>query len=274
MKYIYHNTDIERFNILKACYDSKLVDEMSDSPVLFDFEMYEKISNYYTIFEKILQHEQLLLKEKEKEEIEFNKIYDKAKLFVNHYFKALYMAIERNEMPINTAEYYGLVYPFKIPNPKNFEDFINLANKLFDNDTKRINAGGKYFTNPSIGSVKVWYEKFHEQWENRIYKAKIKKPEIENIANIRKETDNLIENIFTFLYNAYTEIEASNICEVLAPFNFIVDDSVENVETKTVENSNIIETDKQNSKTQKTKSNNIIGKSSNQLKFDLFAACF
>ncbi|MDD2634397.1 MAG: hypothetical protein PHW82_02740 [Bacteroidales bacterium] len=194
---MFQNTDNEKYTILKNCSEMILSDDEL-SPV-FDEEIRLKIDKYFDVFDKIKVYDNYLYEERQKEKKEFLNLFEKASLFVRHYYISMSMAIERGELPVNTADFYGLKYPFKIPVFKSDVHLIKTAQKLFDDDLQRTSVGGKYFTNPSIGAVKVWVEKFVEAVEHKNNKYNIKRGEVENIDKIRKETDELLQDIFDAL---------------------------------------------------------------------------
>jgi len=205
LKFVFFNTDSERFEILKCCHEQMLRQE--DGCLCFTEEQILKVEKNYDIFEKIKNFNDFINKEKEKQQKEFVDLYEKSRLYFIHYYQVLYMAIERGELPETIADYYKLPFPFSIPNPKTPEQLIAMSEHLFECDGIRIANGGKYFANPNIGSVKVWIEKFIEKYREKTNKYNVKKAEIENIENIRKETDELIFDIFEILSNTTSYLE-------------------------------------------------------------------
>ncbi len=191
---IFANTDIERYTILKKCDD--LI--FSDPEMLseFDDQLLHRASKYCEIFDKIRSYEEFIREEQKQQNEEFLNLYNKASIFVRHYFQTLFMSIERGELPANTAEYYELKYPFDIPAIGSDVQLIKTAEKLFEDDLKRTSDGGKYFTNPSVGAVKVWVEKFAEAVRVKNNTYNVSRAEIENIEGIRHDTDKLLSDVF------------------------------------------------------------------------------
>jgi hypothetical protein len=177
------------------------------------------------------------------------------------------MAIERGELPSSVANFYGLSFPFELPEINSGEELLNVSKTLFNSDSMRVVTGGKYFANPSIGAVKVWVEKFTEVWEKKTNKFNVKKAEVENIENIRSETDKLVYELHKFLDNQFSVIDYDEQIVLFAEYGMSVEpgvneDFVEPDETFSAENtSNILKKDQKNN----GGSNSI-----NQLKFDLF----
>ena len=254
----FKNTDDERCKILKSC--SKLLSSDIELSSTFDEDMKFKIEKYLDIFDKIKAYDGYLDEERKKQEKEFLSLFEKASVFVRHYFITMHMAIERGELPLNTTDYYDFKYPFGVPEFKTDVQLIKTAQKLFTDDLRRTADGGKYFTNPGIGAVKVWVEKFIEAVERKNNKYHVKRGEVENIDKIRKQTDELLHEIFDILTN---ELGAEPKLEDLkflsdCGFEFTI---IEDNGTQVVQNH--IEVDNN----QNTQTNSKI--KSDQLKFDL-----
>jgi hypothetical protein len=232
-------------------------------------------------------YEDFLMQEQEKQNKEFDALFAKAKIFVDHYFQTMQMAIERGELPTSTTAFYGLSYPFEIPSIENGDDLLKVADSLFIADSMRVGTGGKYFANPSIGAVKVWVEKFKEAWEKKTNKFNVKRAEVENIENIRSEADKLILDLhhyFDIQYstNSFEEqtklfalwgmsIEPGNLNPVIeepeALDIFLEDESFDKNDTLYQAEAETAEDSQDEKKEQKSSGGNT---GINQLKFDLF----
>jgi hypothetical protein len=121
-KLIYSSTDTERHKILKGLYERVPLPEDEES--VFTEELISRIEKHYQIFEKMRVYEEFLQQQKDKQDKEFNDLFNKAKVFVKHYYLSMLMAIERGELPATIANYYGLNYPFEIPNPKDGDELF------------------------------------------------------------------------------------------------------------------------------------------------------
>lgn len=257
-KLIYSATDNERLQILKAFFERLPVSGDEDS--IFSQDHIAKIEKFYNIFDKLRAHEEFLKEQKEKQDKEFNDLYNKALIFVLHYYRSLYMAIERGELPAAAANYYGLNYPSAIPAPKDCEDLLKIAENLFAADSMRVGAGGKYFSNPSIGAVKVWVEKFYEAWQHKTNKFNVKQAEVENIENIRSDADALIFELHTLLDKQFEVIDYDEQCQLFAEYGMKTKSSKK---TMVLQNEDAVLVDKDD-----VKNGGSIGL--NQLRFDLF----
>lgn len=226
---IYNKSDAERFLILKSFYEKQ--DQIIDNDTNAGEVLSARIEKHYNIFEKLKAYESFVREQKEKEDQEFKDLFNKAKIFVVHYFQALYMAIERGELSSQTANYYGLDFPFEIPNPKRSENLLKIAEDLFNADAARIADGGKYFSNPSLGAVRAWVEKFKEVWLFRNSKLKSNKAEVENIENIRKDSDKLIYELYELLDKHLEDLDIIEKAKIFAEYGLIIKTGEENTDT-------------------------------------------
>lgn len=263
-KLIYTSTDGERLRILRSFHDKMPVRQ--DEDAMFSEDQILKIEKYFSIFEKMKAYEDFLNIEREKQDKEFSDLFSKARIFVVHYYQSMSMAIERGELPVTVAGFYGLKYPFKSPSPKNGDELLQLAKTLFEGDAMRVGTGGKYFANPSIGAVKVWIEKFQEAWEQKTNKFNVKRAEVENIENIRKETDALIFDLHAYLDAQFEVIDYEEQVALFAEYCMNVEAGKN---SRQVETKNVPDEIAEPECAKEHKSNS--GTSSiNQLRFDLF----
>lgn len=263
LKLVLPYKDSERFKTLKTCYLE--LQKQEDCLNIINEDNLLSLEKYYSIFEKIEIFNEFQKSEKEIFQKNYNELFQKAKLYFTHYYQSMYMAIERGELSSSIIDYYNMKFPFEIPNPKTAEQFIKMSESLFSCDELRVANGGKYFSNPSIGSVKVWFEKFNEVHDKKINKFNIKQAAIENINKIREESDSLIYNIYTILFNKFSYFEIDDKIEYLTKYGLSIS-KTENIEQLTTEENNIETQDEPKKKiVRKRKSKN-----QNQLQFNLF----
>ncbi len=201
---VFSHTDDERLSVLKASFYTLSTIDISQYSI--KAETLAEVEKYYDMFEKIKEFDNIIKKEKEQDNKALTNSYDKANVYLTHYFQAMLMAIERGELPISISEEYGFVYPFNVPDFSNKENLLQVARKLFEDDDRRVGNGGKYFANPSIGSVKVWVEKFAEAYDKVQNVYNIKRGKIENIGKIRESADSLIFEVHQAINDYHTEI--------------------------------------------------------------------
>jgi hypothetical protein len=263
---VYSSTDDERLKILQALMEFCKISESEES--VFTEEQILKIEKYFTIFDKLKTYQNFVEEEKQKQDKEFKGLFEKARIFVRHYYISMLMAIERGELPASTANYYGLIYPFEIPELSDGEELLAVSEKLFESDSMRTGSGGKYFANPSIGAVKVWVEKFKEVWEQKTNKFNVKKGEVENIDNIRRDADKFIVETHNYFDKKFAEFKFDKQVQLFEELGMKVEPG-QNTFEEAPEPIDLFltEEDQENSPERK---NNSGTNGINQLRFDLF----
>ncbi|HOZ30128.1 MAG TPA: hypothetical protein PLL66_04355 [Bacteroidales bacterium] len=263
---VYSSTDEERLKILQAlnefCKNSEL-----EEPVLPEDKIL-KVEKYFAIFDKLKAYQKFVQEEQQKQNKEFQDLFEKARIFVLHYYKSIFMAIERGELPASISNYYGLVYPFEIPQISDGTELLSVSEKLFNADNMRVGSGGKYFANPSIGAVKVWVEKFKEVWEAKTNKFNVKKGEVENIENIRRDADKFIAEIHNFFDKRFSEYKFEKQVQLFEELGMQVEPG-QNMFEESTEPIDIFLPEKDLENVNEKKSNSGTN-GINQLRFDLF----
>ncbi|NLA24328.1 MAG: hypothetical protein GX879_05110 [Bacteroidales bacterium] len=217
MRYNLPNTDYLRNQALKSIISGSKKSVQADEYISID--NLHKCSEYLILTEKILAHNALIIKHRNEAENEYKSLFNKAKIYVEHYFQSINMAIEREEIPKSIRTCYSLDEETgKLPNLNNAENLIQEAQKLFENDNKRISEGGKYFTNPAIGVVKVWVDKFKDAHQKQKNLSFVKTGEIENIHEIRNEINTFISKVWAEVENNSIELSEDSRSEVLNSF--------------------------------------------------------
>ncbi|MBO7134527.1 MAG: hypothetical protein J6W06_10280 [Bacteroidales bacterium] len=205
-KLIYRHTDTERLEILRS-FDGYLRENPVGEDSLFADYQINTIEENLSVFEKFRTYRECMRKQEEEFSNKYNQLFSKAKTFVVHYYMSMHMAIERGELPIDLPTWYGLQYPFIIPNPRNSEELLAEASHLFECDSNRVAHGGCHLSNPNISSVKIWIEKFDEINKERNYRQSLNKAEVENIDYIRDTTDKLIVEVFEAASERFADLE-------------------------------------------------------------------
>jgi len=265
-KLVYNSTDEERLRIFTALSEFCKNSELEEAVLEENYTL--KIEKYYSIFDRLITYQKFVQEEQQKQDKEFYDLYEKARVFVLHYYQAMYMAIERGELLVSTANYYGLIYPFEIPEITKGEELLAVSEKLFEADSMRVGSGGKYFANPSIGAVKVWVEKFKEVWEQKTNKFNVKKGEVENIDNIRKDADRCIAEIHNFFDKRFSEYKFEKQVQLFEELGMQVEPG-QNIFEEETEPIDLFLPEEDQEKSPERKSNSGTN-GINQLRFDLF----
>ncbi|HOY38139.1 MAG: hypothetical protein KBB11_06150 [Bacteroidales bacterium] len=189
-------SDFLRFKALKCIAEAVRNDINPDRFISVD--KIGKNQQYYNLMEKVLEYNTINQKLRIEHQTEYNNLFSKAKMYVLHYLQIIDMAIERGEQPISVRNYYQLDESGgKLPQINNESELVKEATNLFTGDAKRTSEGGKYFTNPTIGLVKMWFDKFMEASQKEKNLSFVKTGEVENIALLRKEINCFIDEVWS-----------------------------------------------------------------------------
>ncbi|MCD6346996.1 MAG: hypothetical protein J7L96_06195 [Bacteroidales bacterium] len=121
----------------------------------------------------------------------------KARLYINHFIQVLNMIIARNEFPAETRRLYGLdVSSNRVPALQSEKDLIKWGQLLIDGETKRIRMGGAPIMNPSMGKVRVWYERFKESHFSQQTANKSYQRSTHQLGDLRRKIDALLQAVW------------------------------------------------------------------------------
>jgi len=199
------NTDNSRYRALKMVIDSN--HHLETQNIFISKNCLGRTYKTFNLFEKIVNFSEQNKQNKHLKNQQYSKLYNKSKLFVLHYFQMMNMAIERGELPANIRSFYNLnPSDFKIPKLRTEDELIRVAQSLFNADSKRVSEGGKYLTNPGIGVVKVWFDKFYEEYQEQQNVHHRNVVEIEHINEIRDEADEVIKDLWDEIETAFVHL--------------------------------------------------------------------
>lgn len=204
------NTDNSRYRALKMMVDS--MHHLETQKIVISKNCLGRVYKTYNLFEKIVNFKEQNRQNKHIKSQHYLKLYDRAKIFVLHYYQMMNMAIERGELPASIRSFYNLnPGDFKIPKLRTEDELIRVAQSLFESDSRRISEGGKYLTNPGIGVVKVWFDKFYEEYLEQQNMHHVNDVEIEHIKELRIEADEVIKDLWDELETAFLHL-SEDLC--------------------------------------------------------------
>lgn len=244
----YPNTDKQRYSVLKFFFDAIKTSNNEDIPV--SAECFAKAKKVFGTYAKLMDFNEDTNNKENKRIQLYKELFHKSKLYINHYYQMMNMAIERGELKPEIRAYYGLKpKENKPPRISTEAELIDIAKNLFIADAKRISEGGKYLTNPGIGVVKVWFEKFYDLYQGEKHLENTKTVEVENIEEIRAEADITIKDIWDYIEAEHIDLpenERINICskygvvfELLEEKQEIIEKSEEKTEASITEEKHV-----------------------------------
>ena len=225
------NTDQSRYSALKAMVGA--MHSLDEKNIPISSKLLMSMQKTFRTFDKVMDFkEQTRMLSIQKSDL-YQKMYKKAHLYVSHYYQMMNMAIARGELPTSIRTSYGLSADnTKIPRLQNEIDLIRAARQLFENDAKRISTGGKYLTNPGVGVVKVWFDKFFDLYQEQQNMHHVKDVEVENIEDLRIEADTVIKALWNETETAFIDLPEEERREECEKFGLVYVFSKSEIEKK------------------------------------------
>ncbi len=208
------NTDAARLRAMKTAMNKSASLSLEDKP--FSESSHCSLTSIIPKFENSIRHQKEALKAQTAKSGEYSLKYKKAKNYVSHFLQVMNLAIIRGDLKKNARKFYGLDEDVrKIPLLKTEQDLIKWGDIVQEGETKRIMQGGNPMTNPTIGIVRVHYEKFitahrhQKQLQENYARFSFE------VASLRKEVDEAIFNLWNEIeahFSHLDDIEKRNIC--------------------------------------------------------------
>lgn len=163
----------------------------------FSQHTHEKLINFYPAFEKALTTYRKNVGLQEVENIEYEKHFQKARLYLSHFVQVLNLAIEREEIAPDVRELYGFGKEDNFIPPLNLEsEILDWGEKIIEGEQARIRVGGNPIYSPSIALVKVHYDLFRKAVNSRETLQTETVDSLEQVTKMRHKADNLIRDLW------------------------------------------------------------------------------
>lgn len=136
--------------------------------------------------------------------ISYQKVQDKARMFLSHFLQVLYMSIEREELTPETRRFYEIdPDETRLPRMVSAQELLEWGRKIIDGEGKRIRTGGAPIMSPTIGKVKVWYDKFRDQHHSQEIARKSYQRSVKQLPDVRRKADALIQMVWNEVEEFY-----------------------------------------------------------------------
>jgi hypothetical protein len=198
------NTDTARLKALHTALEKG--EQISPVDLAYPQKLYYSIRSFIPVYEAALQEYSQKKEVLSQHSKQTHELFRKARLFLSHFIQVTFFAIQRGELPGNTLEYFGLESIRTLPPLQNFEELIELGERILEGEKTRISQGKKPVTNPTAAVVKVRYEVFMESYHSYLVHQKSKALAQEKIQVLRKEADRLIAGLWDHIELAYEDL--------------------------------------------------------------------
>ena len=199
------NTDNSRLKALKTAIQKGK--ELTPMDLAFKQSTFQRVRSFLPKWEKALTEHKTTYDIQIKNNKEYLKKLKKAKLYISHFIQVVNMAVVRGELQQTVRAFYGIEEDnSKLPSLNTESDVIELGRSLIEGEIKRKMKGHSSVTNPTIAVVKVHYDNFLEAYKFQKMLQKNHARALNNLADIRNESDDIILNIWNEVEESYNNL--------------------------------------------------------------------
>lgn len=199
------NTDNARFKALKKALEQG--NHIAPFKLAFSQSTFHKVKSFTSQFEVALNTYRETYANQVRKSKEYNELYKKAKLYISHFIQVMNFAIARGEMPACSREFFGIKEnDTKVPALNNEPELIALGERLIKGDSDRVSKGGNYITNPTMGNVKVRYDKFLESYWKQKALQETCSNSLNRVSSLRAEADQIILSVWNEVEEYYKNL--------------------------------------------------------------------
>lgn len=200
------NTDAARIRAMKEALARGR--EIPPFKLAYSSKTFVRVQGFLPTFENIHQLQRQSQGYQSDTSKEYQEALKKARLYLSHFMRVMYMAIQRGEIRKDSFDFYGITdYNSPIPQLTSEKDIIHWGQKVIEGEAKRIRAGRTPITNPTIAVVKVHIEKFMDavQYQRTLHKRTMEYGL--KISELRKEADDIILNVWNEVESTFSSLE-------------------------------------------------------------------
>ncbi len=198
-------TDAARIRALKAAIER--ADQLELTKLAYSTRYIHPLRNFLQQlqtgkFEQEQSHKQVINQNKDHQ-----KKLQRARLFLTHFIQVLNMCIIRDEFQAETRQLYGLdVSDSRVPALQSEEQVIKWGQLIIDGETKRIRMGGAPIMNPTLGKVRVWYERFKDSYHSQQTANKSYQRSTAQLTGLRRKIDALLQAVWNEVEDYYSSL--------------------------------------------------------------------
>ena len=197
------NTDAARIRALKTALEKGK--EVPPHKLAYSAKTIPGIQKFLPLFDHSIQLQKQSVATQSRKSKAFNESLRKARIYLTHFLRVMNMAIFRGDLPAETRAYYGLpTNDSSLPALNTENELISWGKRIIEGEEFRIRKGGSPITNPTIAVVKVRFENFLEEDNNHKILQKKTLDYSERTADMRKEADRIILEIWNEVESAFS----------------------------------------------------------------------
>ena len=208
------NTDSARLKALNAALNKGENLSPRDKP--YSQSSLNTMKKVLPNFDRLLKYQKESYKSQTEKSPEYNYLYKKAKNYVSHFIQVLNLAIIRGDLKKEAREFFSLdIDVKKLPQVKTEKGLLKWGDIVLKGEPERIGNGGNPMTNPTIGIVRVHFEKFTEAYRFQKNLQENYARATRQVSEFRPEVDKLILQLWNEIEASYEpnpEVIRRNIC--------------------------------------------------------------
>lgn len=199
------NTDKARQRALNRAYD--MGRELPPFRLAFSQSTFQRVQSFLPSYEKSMHEARQAYSNQVSKNREYLKVQKKAKMYISHFIQVVNMSIMRGDLPDQERQYFGMRDDLnKVPSLNSESDLIKWGEKLIHGEELRKSKALSPITNPTIAVVRVRYEQFLDAYKFQKTLQRNYQRAQENLANLRKEADDIILNVWNEVEKTFDEL--------------------------------------------------------------------
>jgi predicted DNA-binding protein (UPF0251 family) len=210
-------TDDGKIRALQAAVDREALN--GDQAIILSVEEMEALRLFIRSYASMQVVFKQAAKDLTKSQVEYDKLFKNAHMYVSHFIQVLQLTVIRNEIKPESLKNYGFenVKDPELPDLSTEEAVIYWGEKIIQGESKRMSYGGYPLYNPAIAKVKVHYELFLDVvHSNKIYKQNVIRHRAV-LYDMQKKAEGLIRDIWSKVEEKYRHLplqELSNVYQI------------------------------------------------------------
>jgi hypothetical protein len=199
------NTDAARIRAMKEALTKGR--EIPPFKLAYSSKTFVRVQGFLPSFENIHQLQRQSMGYQANSSKDYQEVFKKARLYLNHFMRVMYMAVQRGEIRKDCFDFYGISdVDSNLPQLNSEKDILFWGQKVIEGEAKRLRAGRTPITNPTIAVVKVHLEKYMDAVQFQKTLQKRTSDYGTKIAEMRKEADDIILNIWNEVESTFSNL--------------------------------------------------------------------
>jgi hypothetical protein len=200
------NTDAARIRAMEEAL--KKGKDLPPFKLAYSSRTYVKLQGFLPSFLHTYQLQRQAMSNQTRSNREFQEVLKKARLYLSHFIKVMYMAVQRGDIRKDSLEFYGITSVngdgLTMPSLNTENDVLEWGERIIEGEARRLRAGRTPITNPTIAVVKVHFEKFKDALQFQRTMSKTTSDYTAKIANLRKEADEIIVSLWNQVEDSFS----------------------------------------------------------------------